>query len=545
MDGTGQNPAYRRALAKRYREIELAPLPANFSELIATAASKFGDSVAINAFETGECLSFNTLNERTNRLASSLSSLGIGFGTHVAVMLPNRIEYPLVWLALAKLGAVMLPTNTRNTSDELDFIYADGDARWLIVDTEFDDRLSGMRSSLRLFGTDRILRCGNGSTGPLSLDALIAAGDPDFVPGWPVRDEDLLNIQYTSGTTGMPKGCMQSQRFWLVLAATVRGMEGDFESVLADHPFFYIDPQWMMVYALMTGATVYMPDRMSVSRYVGWLHDNRIQFAYFAGPLLATAPTANENNLAIRKFTVGALSVDALRAGEARFNVPIRQNYGMTEIGAGLLVPNELEGDHMIGTLGLPAPYRKCRIVDENGETVSRGEIGELIVRGDSIFKGYYNRPDANIESFIGEWFRTGDLFRQDDKGLYRIVGRVKDMIRRSNENISALEVEQAFSAMPEIAEAAAVPVPDDVRGEEVKIFVRLGDGYSEIDVPPDALLDRASKRLASFKLPRFFAYVSDFPHTPSQKIAKSQLVGQVTDLRAGSWDRESEAWVA
>jgi acyl-coenzyme A synthetase/AMP-(fatty) acid ligase len=374
----------------------------------------------------------------------------------------------------------------------------------------------------------------------MNLQDLIHTGSPDFSFPEPVSQTDLLNIQYTSGTTGLPKGCMQEQLYWLTMGVVTCGIAHDIKSMLADHPFFYMDPQWMVVFALMTGSCVFMAKRMSSRQFMGWAREFKFEFSYFPKPLLKTPACEDDQHHHIKRFTAGAMSWQAIHEAEQRFGIPIQKNYGMTEIGAGLIVPDSVTDPKLRGSCGLPAPFREFRIVNEEGKQVADGTTGELLVRGNGIFRGYYHKPEANNQSFSDGWFCTGDLFFRDKQGFYHIVGRKKDMIRRSNENISAVEVEYVVLEMPEIVQAAVVPVPDDYRGEEVKLYVRLKEGLTAEKVPPDTILTHCRSRLAAFKVPRFLEYVTSFPLTASQKIAKQKLLSEKKDLCADCYDAQS-----
>src|SRR6185503_16851283 len=186
------------------------------------------------------------------------------------------------------------------------------------------------------------------------------------------------------------------------------------------------------------------------------------------------------------------------------------------------------------------APFRGCRVVGADGEDVRRGEVGELWVSGRAILKGYYGKPEATREAFAGEWFRTGDLFRQDDAGYFYIQGRIKDSIRRSGENISAREIETIASGVPGVLETAAVAVKDELRGEEVKLCIVLQPGFSREDVTPESVARYCAERLAAFKVPRYIEYVPEMPRTSSNKIAKQELArgdsGVVFDRVANAW---------
>lgn len=520
---------------------EQIELPQNIAQLVARAASDYGDRKAMHVLEDDDTLTFQGLKDAVWSLAAGLQSLGVGRGSHVAVFLSNRIEFPVAWLAIASLGAVMVPTNSRSLSRELDYLYNDGDVEFIITEDAFVHIVEGMNDRPACITDERIVVCGQTDT--YSRYDVVAGRDASaFAPDATITREQLLNIQYTSGTTGLPKGCMQTQEFWLVCALSASVSVSDIGSLLSDHPFYYIDPQWMVIYSLATGATYHMAKRMSSSRFLDWICAHNIEFSYFPKPILELPVDPREKKTSMKQFTVGAISRNALSEGEARFDVPIYQNYGMTEIGAALSVPGMWPDEAILDTCGLPMLYRELRIVDLDGNDVPDGEPGELVVRGKGIFLGYYKKDAANQNSFFGEWFRTGDVFIKTPEGYYKIVGRIKDMIRRSNENISALEVEHVISEIPEIAEAAVVPVPDDKRGEEVKIYIRLADGASQAQISPDVIWEHARGRLAAFKVPRFIAYVDAFPHTASGKISKHQLTLGVEDLRANAFDAGEHA---
>jgi crotonobetaine/carnitine-CoA ligase len=182
-------------------------------------------------------------------------------------------------------------------------------------------------------------------------------------------------------------------------------------------------------------------------------------------------------------------------------------------------------------------------IVDETGQEVPTGALGEVCVKGPGILQGYYANKEATAEAFRGTWFRTGDLGRVDARGYHYIVGRLKDMVRRSGENIAAREVEAVLRAMPEIEDAAIVSVPDSVRGEEVKAYIQLMPGQKPEDVPPERILAHCATGLAPFKVPRYIEYRDAFPRTDSQRVQKKHLIEEKPDLRVGAYDRVEKRW--
>ncbi len=264
---------------------------------------------------------------------------------------------------------------------------------------------------------------------------------------------------------------------------------------------------------------------------------------YF-GATDAVAKLRDHPGLSEAKFawvSIAGLSQSLHETLERKFNAPVRELYGLTETGSTLYMPTDAA--HMLGSgsCGIPAPFRRCRIVAADGKDVRPGEVGELWVTGRAILKGYYGKPEATAEAFVGEWFRTGDLFRQDQAGYFYIQGRIKDSIRRSGENISAREIETIASAIPGVLETAAVAVKDELRGEEVKLCIALQPAYTRERITPEAVAAFCMARLAAFKVPRYVAYIDAMPRTSSNKIAKTELVGR--DGQA-IFDRLKEVWL-
>jgi crotonobetaine/carnitine-CoA ligase len=305
-----------------------------------------------------------------------------------------------------------------------------------------------------------------------------------------------------------------------------------------------MDPQWLLLMAFHQRATAFVAAKQSTSRYTEWLRTWKIHFSLMPAEVMFKQPPSpldGENET--RRVNVYGMRKEIHAEVERRFNVNAREAFGMTELGSATFMP--LEAVDMIGSgsCGIASPFRECRVVDAQGRELPRGEIGELVVRGKGILRGYFGKPEATREAFYGDWFRTGDLFRQDERGYFYIVGRLKEVIRRSSENIPAREVESVLRNLPEIVEAAAIPVPDELRKEEVKVYVILQPGLTRTEVPPEAIIAHARKYLAPFKVPRYIEYRAEFPRTPSNKIRKSELQKEKPDLRADSWDRVDGVW--
>ncbi|ANN76041.1 class I adenylate-forming enzyme family protein [Bordetella flabilis] len=568
-----QSSTVQAELVRREREESLA-LPESLGEFVRQRAALMGGATAAVWFEQRRSMTYAELNEQADRLASSLLLRGVRKGCHVAVMLGNTPAFPVSWVALGRIGAVMVPVNTSYTTDELDFVLRDSDAQYVIVDSALLPRLDALPVLPPLLAPERIVvhaetvdtRPGDAQddgvdrvdpqTGSTRDDtahpdwsALVRDGSPGFVAPAPVARTDVLNLQYTSGTTGFPKGCLLTHDYWMIHAHNSarhrRTDEGGIQNVLIWAPFFYMDPMWQFLMTLALGGTAFIADRMSLSRFMSWLKDYRIHYCIFPEPALSHYPESEEDlKISLKYISIYGWTESARRDVQRRFALTAREGYGMTEIGTGALMPAWAREMSLLRSCGLPAAYRRFDIRNEDGTPTPEGEIGELWVRGRGIFLGYYKRPQANAESFDGPWFRTGDLFRRDADGYYYLVGRIKEMIKRAGENIAANEVEAVLRGMDDIEEAAVVPVPDPLRREEVKAYIKLRTGLTAADVPPEAIFAHCARHLAPFKVPRYLQYMKeDFPRTPSRKIAKKRLIAETVDPFAGSYDRQQSTW--
>ena len=538
-------PRYSADPAQRCRQIEAEALPASNAALLDEAAAEVPERRAWHFIDSGETATYREVRAMVNRLASGLHGLGIRKGTHVAVMIPNVPQFPVTWLAIGRLGAVMVPVNISYTGRELDYVINDGKAQYLVIAEEFLPTLDAMLGRPALLDDGRVIVVGSPRARQHDWQALHDGGDPGFRAPGPVGLDDLLNIQYTSGTTGFPKGVLQAQRYWITQSRINAFRDGlAYERILISTPFYYMDPQWLLLMSFHQRATAFIAARQSTSRYTEWLRAWKIQFSLMPAEVMFKNPPApDDGDNAIRRVNVYGLRKEIHAAVEKRFNVNAREAFGMTELGSATFMPLEVEDMTGSGSCGMAGPFRQCKVVDAAGHEVPRGEIGEMVVRGSGILQGYFNQPEATREAFHGDWFRTGDLFRQDQRGYFFIVGRVKEMIRRSSENIPAREVEAVLKDMAEIVEAAVMPVPDEIRKEEVKAYVILRPGLTRAEVPPEAIIAHARKYLAPFKLPRYIEYRSEFPRTPSNKIRKPELLKEKVDLRTDSWDRIDGVW--
>ena len=502
--------------------VEAFDFPENLGTLIAGCAEKFGDRVAANWFDAGIALTYDELHRRSEKIAAGLLKRGYRKGAHIAVMLPNGPEFILTWFAIAKLGAVMVPVNTSYKTSELDFVLNQSDAQALFIHSSFVAEFAKMVHRPELLSDERVFEISN-------LASLEQLEEPDggLQPGYEIANSDLMSIQYTSGTTGFPKGCMLTHDYWITLSYNGANLfeSYDISRFLFWAPMFYMDGQWLFLASMINGGTAFLPSKMSLTKFFSWIWQYQIEYTVLPEPVMS-AHCVDEKDTEIPLKLVSAFGWrPAARAeAEERFNLVARDSFGMTEVGAAIICPKEAGDKLLSNTCGLAAPFRQTRVVDEDGNEVAPGTSGELQIRGRSILLGYYKRPDANAESFDGDWFRSGDLFIKDEDGYHRIVGRLKEMIKRAGENISANEVEAVLCEMPQIEEAVAIAVPDEMRREEVLVFIKPGVNFNLHDCSPSDIVAHCKKQLAAFKVPRYITYVEEFPRTATRKIAKTKL---------------------
>lgn len=516
---------------KRKTELEKLDVPPNVRELVEGAATRYGDRQAWNFFESGETVTFQEAAKLARKAAGALAAIGVHKGSVVAVMLPNSPLYLATWLGLGYLGAIIAPVNGRYTTGEVEHVLKVSGASKLIVGQRYEELLSTIDSAVL---PDRDIIDGVG-TGPDSWASRVATADESFVPDDEPVADDPVSIQFTSGTTGFPKGCTLTHRSWLHSAVAFAGhVDEPIERFLCNQNLFYLDGQLITLVNLTRGTTTYYCAAPSVSKFDGWLRQYRIQEVFYFDPLFAAEPQGGPEEYDLRVIHI--FGFNRKRHQELQDRYPgsvVRESYGMTEYAPALVMPMDADALNGSGSCGLPAPHTELRIVDESEQDVPRGTSGELILRGPGMMRGYYNNPTATGETIREGWLHTGDLFRQDEDGFYYIVGRKKDMIRRNAENIACVEVESVLRLHPGIREAAVVPVPDDVVGEEIKAYILPAGG----PLDPGEIIDFCALHLAKFKVPRYVAFVDSFVMTESARVEKKRLVQGVEDLTADAFD--------
>ncbi|MDR5798103.1 class I adenylate-forming enzyme family protein [Caballeronia sp. LZ008] len=526
------------------RRVESTTLPESIYDQLLETVAAHGDKPAWHFIDSGEKRNWRDVLNGVDRVAAALDRLGVGPGAHVAVMTWNCEEFALTWLALARQQAVIVPVNATYTAREIDYALETSDAMYLVIEAEFLPRLHEIAAA-RVDPAHVVIVNGEAPQGSLAWDTFVNAAKGSRPREIPRHRDNLMNLQYTSGTTGFSKACMLSHDYWLVLAHTSAQFFGTpLSRFYVGSSLFYMVGQRILLNAMVSGGCAILPRKSGAKRFMRDVSAHGCDYCALFDMVYKQPPSPDDADNILKIATIFAFSPAHHRDFEQRFDVRGQEFYGMTEIGGAAYMPADaLELRSGSGSCGIAAPFRELKVADENGQRVKAGERGELMVRGRGLFKGYYKREDATAECYLDGWFRTGDIARQDEDGYLYIVGRLKDMVRRNGENISAREVESVLRSMPEVQDAAVIAVPDPYHQEEVKAYIQLAPGLTAEAVPPELIVEFCRPLLAAFKLPRYVEYRDSLPLTDSQRVQKKVLRSEKADLRIGAYDLKEQCW--
>ncbi|MEU8478156.1 class I adenylate-forming enzyme family protein [Streptomyces hygroscopicus] len=520
------------------RDPQAGPRWETISELVKDAASLYGDKQFLRCGD--KTLTFSETDTRTDQLAQALIAQGVEPGDRVAIMMDNVADWPLSWFAAIKAGAITVPVNIRFGATDLAHVLKDSQAVLVLASPSCVRLASDVSSRIGHVCTVRTVR---------ELEA--GFGDlPVVGPDLAAHTDDTVNFQYTSGTTGFPKACMLSHDYWLRTAwmiAVHSGLRPD-DVVLTAQSFSYMDPQWKAVMCLMGGVPLVVLPRFSASGFWHSVRQHQATLTYVLGsmPMLLykQPPHSGDHDHVMRLVLCSGIPRDFHHAFEDRWGAAWREVYGSTESGLDLIMPPGEGAAVGSGAMGYPPAGKEVIVADEQQRPVQPGHIGEILVRGRPMMKGYWNNPDSTERALRGGWYHTGDLGRSVATGSVVHAGRLKDMIRRGGENIASAEVESVLEAHPAVLAAALVGIPDELFGELPKAFLRLRPGYRPTRATARSVLAHTRRHLAKFKVPAYVEFVDSFPMTPSARIQKRQLLRPGDDQRTGAFDAAADVWV-
>jgi len=493
----------------------------------------------IFAMEGDSKISIRTVEQRVNALANGLVGLGISAGDHIAVMMGNHIDHVLTFFALAQLGAVWVPINFNLRGTSLEWVIEKSAPRAIIADAEFWGRLEPtLTDTVEL----RILRnAATLETGKKSLDFSTLARNAEGPPtGQPTLDE-IRAIVFTSGTTGPPKGVLLTEGMFQTAAMgealATDAQPGDV--FLLWLPIYHIGGFGECILALRERISLAIVPRFSASRFwdqVDRYGVTKVGFLAAVVDILLKSPSSSYDRKHTVKIAYGCgCSPEAWRAFENRFGIQIREAYGLTEASSFTTI----NASGKIGSVGKPCPYNEVQIIDDDGNPLPAGQIGEIIIREKEpgvIMKGYLDNPDATAAALKGGWLHTGDLGRYDNDGDFFFVGRKTDSMRHRGENISAWEVERVLNSHPAIQESAVVGVKAEVGEQDLKVFIKLVPGAA---LDPLDLIKWCEPRMPRYQIPRYIAIVETFERTPTLRIRKEALPRDTSHC----WDLERSGY--
>lgn len=460
------------------------------------------------------------------RCAVGLHERGLGKGDHVVAHLKNCPEVMILWFGCARLGVVFVPSNVANTSPEIEHIVGFTEAK--IVVTQADLRGPVDSAIANLGSSTEVLVARDGSSGAGSFDGLL--GTNSGLPEVDVVSDDVAELIFTSGTTAKPKAVMLThancvkagldsvQNFWL----------GTGERCLTSLPLFHVNAQAISALgALTTGGTLILLEEFRASRFWKQVRDHRATHTAIVAmqlrTMLAQPVDPDERNHDLKRVFYAINVTDEEKDEfEERFAVRLLNGFGQTEAMT-LICCSPAIGPRHWPSVGLPAAGRNVYIVDEKGEEVLPGEVGEITISGTpgrDFMLGYYKDPEATGKAIVSGLLRTGDNAYCDGNGYIFFVDRKKDMIKRAGENISAAEVETVLLQHPEIDEAAVVGVPDSIRDEQVSALIVSSN--SELSV--EAVIEHCESSLSRFKVPTVVAFTEGLPKTSVGKVKKADV---------------------
>lgn len=499
-------------------------LPLTLAARLAAQADRLGDKAFFHC--GGATCSYVRVAERAGRMAAGLQALGLGKGDRVTTYLPNGLPLVESYFALATLGAGAVLLNPQLTPREIGYILGDSGARGIITHVSLLPNVRAVQGSLPALRT-LVVSGGAAGDGAVAFETLGEGMRPLREAG--VGPEDEAWLAYTSGTTGKPKGAILTHRnlLWTadVTAATV-GFEAD-DVILCPIPLFHLFALGACFLEILTvGATTVIHERFSPEGVLEAIGRHRVtifpgvptMYAYLLNsPALAAADTGSLRF----GITGGAIMPQQLiEETEAHLKIQVLNMYGITETASWVSCVHHTVRQPF-GSVGKVLPGLTVRVVDRDDRDVPAGEIGEIIVRGPNVMRGYNNLPEATAEATRGGFYHTGDLGKLDASGFLYVLDRLKDMIISGGYNIYPKEVEDVLYTHPAVLEAAVVGVPHEAKGEVPRAYVVLKEGAAATAEEIRAYL---RGQLAAYKMPTSVEFIQAIPKTGSGKIRRVEL---------------------
>ena len=482
------------------------------------------DKIALKEHETQRSLSYGELNRLGNRLAHHLTQVyGVGKGDRVAILAEFCLEYVILFVAAQKTGCTLVPLNYRLTSAEIDFMLRNSEPTLLIGEAKFQQTLAAASAH-----SDVAHR--------LALEALSAMLNPTqpqpedaFFDTVEVHEDDPVFILYTSGTTGFPKGALYTHKmlFWnSINTAMSLIINTESRTVNCMPPFHTGGWNVLLTPFLHHGGYTYLLKKFDADVVLQLLQDEKVTLFMGVPTMLKMMADAEAFDAArfpdLHYIIVGGepMPIPLIEKWDAK-QVPIRQGYGMTEVGPNLTSLHQNDAIRKKGSIGRPNFYVEIRIVDERGQDVPVDTPGELLLRGPMVTPGYWRHPEATAKAIADGWFHTGDMVREDAENYIYVVDRIKNMFISGGENVYPAEIERVLVKHPAVSEAAVIGVSDEKWGEVGKAFIVCQPSEP---AAPETLTDYCRQHLAKYKIPKYFVFLAALPKNDTGKINRMAL---------------------
>ena len=504
----------------------------NLGQLLEQRAGAAPEKPFLISEADGRRFTFAEFDRAVNRAARLLKSHGIAKGDAVSLLMPNSAEYVIAYFACWKLGAIAGPINSLLKAHELEFVISDSEAKALLVHSDFLPNIENIRKGLPTLKA--VIEFDDEATATKDFTDNLSTSSSTNLSVSEINLDSEAIIIYTSGTTGKPKGCLLTHGNLIANARQISQWLGFTEDdrLLSVMPLFHMNAVSVTTMAaLYAGGSTVVSPKFSASRFWQTISDFQItsfgSVATMLSMLLSTYPEGVPKDLKtdqLRFAMCGSAPVPAevLKRFEGTFNCLVIEGYGLSESTCRSTF-NPPDERRRAGSCGL-AIGNEIKVVDEEDREVANGELGEIVLRGENILKGYYKNEEATASAFRSGWFHTGDIGYRDADGFFYIVDRKSDMIIRGGENIYPREIDEVLYQHPAIASAATIGVPDSLYGEEVAAFVVLKDG---IGLSADEIISYCRERLADYKCPKTVRFVDEIPKGPTGKLLKRELAKQ------------------
>ncbi|MGW0021961.1 long-chain-fatty-acid--CoA ligase [Rhodococcus sp. NPDC003382] len=486
----------------------------NLAHILTESARRYPDRPALRVDD--DAVTYADLDALTARAAARLRARGVLPGDRVAIALPNVLAFPVLYYGVLRAGATVVPINPLLKSRELEHHFRDSGAVLALV---WSTVTAEAESAAAATGTETVV---------VDEETVAAVAEwPAAEDVAPREEDDTAVILYTSGTTGTPKGAQLTHANLRRNAITFVDMFdfGPGDVVAGCLPFFHAFGQSNALNAsILAGASVSLVQRFDAAKVLHLIERHGVTVfegvpTMYVGLLHTDRGQVDTSSLRMCVSGGAALPVEVLNGFEETFGAPILEGYGLTETSPTATF-NRL-GHTKPGSIGLPIDGVDMKVVDRNGAEVPSGEVGEIVIRGHNVMKGYWNRPEATAAAIVDGWFHTGDMAVRDDDGFYFVVDRKKDIIIRGGYNIYPREIEEVLYEHPAVREAAVIGVPHATHGEEVAAAITLRAGAA---ATPDELREYVRTRVAAYKYPRHVWLVDRLPKGSTGKILKREI---------------------